>query len=66
MSFLAPKPPKMPTPVAPPPVPTVDDAAARADDEMRRRRRRGRAPFVLAGRSSLGQPQVGTKTLTGS
>jgi hypothetical protein len=51
MSFMRPKIPKAPTPVTPPPVPTVDQAAVRAEDEMRVRRRRGRGPYVLAGKT---------------
>jgi hypothetical protein len=69
MSFLTPwkqSTPKAPVAQAPPPVPTVDDAAARADDELRQRRRRGRAPYVLAGKTSSAAPTVGSKTLLGS
>lgn len=67
MSFLSPKMPKAPTPVAPPPVPTVDQAAVRAEDEMRIRRRRGRGPYVVAGKlgSKGAAPTVATKVLTG-
>lgn len=65
MSFLAPKMPKAPTPVAPPPVPTVDQAAVRAEDEMRLRRRRGRGPYVVAGKTGSAAPTVATKVLTG-
>lgn len=65
MSFMKPKIPKAPTPVAPPPVPTVDQAAVRAEDEMRVRRRRGRGPYVLAGKTKSAAPSVATKQLTG-
>lgn len=65
MSFLKPKMPKAPTPIAPPPVPTVDQAAVRAEDEMRIRRRRGRGPYVVAGKKAGAAPTVATKVLTG-
>lgn len=65
MSFLAPKVPKAPTPIAPPPVPTLDQAAIRAEDEMRMRRRRGRSPYILAGRVKAAAPTVASKVLTG-
>jgi hypothetical protein len=67
MSFFARQSvPKAPVPQAPPPVPTVDQAAVRADEELRLRRRRGRAPYVLAGKSPAGAPPVGVKPLLGS
>lgn len=62
--FKTPKMPKMPDP--PPPVPTIDDAAKRADDELRMRRRKGRAAYVMAGKTPQAAPVVGQKTLTGS
>jgi len=65
MSFMKPKMPKAPTPIAPPPVPTVDQAAVRAEDEMRIRRRRGRGPYVVAGKTGGAAPTVATKVLTG-
>lgn len=67
MSFMKPKMPKAPTPIAPPPVPTVDQAAVRAEDEMRIRRRRGRGPYVVAGKlgGKGAAPTVATKVLTG-
>lgn len=61
--FSKPKSPKLPPP--PPPVPTVDEAQERADMEMRGRRRRGRAPYILAGKSSGAAPTVATKTMVG-
>jgi hypothetical protein len=63
--FKAPKQ-KPPTITPPPPVPTVDAARERADEEFRRLRRRGRAAYVMAGRSPRQSPVVGGKTLTGS
>lgn len=45
--------------------PTIDQAAQNAEDELRLRRRRGRAQYRLSNQQTLGQPNVGTKTLTG-
>lgn len=65
MSFFAPKVPKAPKVIAPPPTPTIDEAAMRAEDEMRVRRRRGRGAFVVAGKTRGAAPVVATKQLTG-
>lgn len=48
------------------PTPTIDQAAQNAEDEMRLRRRRGRNAYIKTNPQTLGQPNVGTKTLTGS
>jgi hypothetical protein len=62
--FKRPKAPKLPDP--PPPVPTIDQARQRSDEEFRRGRRRGRAAYVMAGKTQQAAPVVGGKTLTGS
>ncbi len=52
------------------PTPTIDQASQNAEDDMRLRRRRGRAAYNLSrignGGGQPAQPNVGTKTLTGS
>lgn len=45
--------------------PTVDQAAQQAEDQQRIRKRRGRASYMLSQQGNAGQPNVGTKTLTG-
>lgn len=65
MSFMSPKVPKAPTPIAPPPVPTVDQAAVRAEQDMRLRRRKGRSAYIMAGRTGGIAPTVASKQLTG-
>lgn len=65
--FSRPKPPKITQVVQETPqAPTIDQAAQQAEDQMRLRRRRGRAAYTKTNPQSLGQPNVGTKTLTGS
>lgn len=61
------KKPQTPTPVAPPPVPTIDDASKARDDSDALRKRRGRAASILAGKSSMATNMVASaaKTLTG-
>jgi hypothetical protein len=61
--FSKPKAPKLPPP--PPPPPTIDEAQERADADFRARRRRGRAPYVMAGRTRGSAPTVAQKTMTG-
>ncbi len=62
--------PKNPKPVALPeatPTPTIDQAAQNAEDQLRTRRRKGRTSYMLAQREGgMAQPNVGTKTLSGS
>lgn len=65
MSFLRPKIPAAPTPVAPPPAPTIDVAAQAAEDANRLRRRRGRASYIFGGKAAPAPVMTGTKTLTG-
>ena len=65
MSFLMPKPPKAPTPVIPPPAPTIDVAARAAEDAMRLRRRKGRGGYVFGGKAPAAPISAGTKALTG-
>lgn len=61
------KQPKMPTPVAPPPVPTKDDAVQKADAADALLKRQGRASTILTSeKGALAQAPVGTKTLLGS
>lgn len=55
-SILMPKP-KLPTPVAPPPAPTIDEGRRARVEADRFARKRGRASQVFAGRS---QQQGGT------
>lgn len=59
----APKPQQLPEAQ---PTPTIDQAAQRAEDEMRLRRRKGRSQYMLTRTQSIGSPNVGQKTLTGS
>jgi hypothetical protein len=59
----APKPQELPKEQ---PTPTIDQAAQRAEDEMRMRRRKGRNQYMLTKSQSVGAPNVGQKTLTGS
>lgn len=62
--FDRPKPPKITQVVQEAPkTPTIDQAAQQAEQQNRLRRRRGRAAYQKTG--ALGQPNVGTKTLTG-
>lgn len=61
--------PKNPKPQALPeatPTPTIDQASQNAEEQLRLRRRKGRASFMLRRDGDMAQPNVGTKTLTGS
>lgn len=58
--------PKMPTPVAPPPTPTIDDAAQSRDANDVMRRRKGRAAALYAGKNGGGVGATSAaKILTG-
>lgn len=48
-----------------PQAPTIDQAAQNAEDQNRLRRRRGRQQYVRTSPQTIGQPNVGTKTLVG-
>lgn len=49
-----------------PQAPTIDQAAQNAEDQNRLRRRRGRQQYVRTSPQTIGQPNVGSKTLLGS
>lgn len=48
-----------------PQAPTIDQASQNAEDQNRMRRRRGRQQYIRTSPQGIGQPNVGTKTLTG-
>lgn len=65
--FTKPDVPKLPTPAAPPPPPTVEDAGVKAEqDADALKKRRGRAATILTGQDGASAPNVGTKSLLGS
>ena len=59
-------PPDIPSPIPPPPVPTVNDAALQRNEQRRLARRRGRAATMLKGTTGdPSTPNVSAATVLG-